>query len=119
MRFLPQPCRAAPVLRLVPVLLAGAGCASGDRVPLHPVRGKVPHTGKPGKGPLVVFHPLGQPGGHLPKPPASTDADGRFSLTTERPADGAPAGAYAVTVEQRERTAAGREQYKARNLLPA
>ncbi len=108
-----QPCRVLALLAA-----AALGCSSGDRVPMHPVRGQVLYNGKPVKGAQVVFHPLEPQSVNVQKPLAYTDAEGRFSLMSERPGDGAPAGEYAVTVEQRERTAWGREEVKARNLLP-
>jgi hypothetical protein len=40
-------------------------------------------------------------------------------MTTDRPGDGVPAGEYAVTVVQREKTRTGVEKVNGRNLLPA
>jgi hypothetical protein len=115
MSLFPSPRRA---LLLALALLVGAGCSGGNRVPLHPVRGQVLYNGSPVAGALVVFHPRAPVAGQAQKPLAYTDAEGRFRLMTERPDDGAAAGEYTMTVVQRERTAMGREEVNARNLLP-
>jgi hypothetical protein len=71
---------------------------------------------------MIVFHPLAansageQP---IPQPLAYSDAEGRFSLTTFTPGDGAPAGEYAVTVELRDVRQVGEEVVRdGPNLLP-
>src|SRR4051812_41924457 len=101
MNRLPTPRSVVPALLL---LALPAGCATADRVPLHPVRGQVLYNGSPVKGALVVLHPREAQPGCVQKPIAYTDAEGRFTLMTERPGDGAPVGDYVMTVELRERT---------------
>ena len=88
-----QPCRVLALLAA-----AALGCSSGDRGPMHPVRGQVLYNGKPVKGAQVVFHPLEPQSVNVQKPLAYTDAEGRFSLMSERPGDGAPAGGPSYVV---------------------
>jgi hypothetical protein len=70
------------------------------------------------RGRRSYFHPLGSYPAGLQKPLAYTDAEGRFTMTTDRPGDGVPTGQYAITVEYRERTYSGAEKVKGGNLLP-
>ena len=104
------------ILLLALVAASGVSCSSGVR--LHPVRGQVHFKGRPVEGAMVVLHPLVEPPEGVPKPIAISDQTGSFKLTTHKPGDGAPAGEYAVTVEQREKLN-GREKHGGRNLLPA
>jgi hypothetical protein len=106
---------------LLVVLFAGSAlsCSSGDGIRRHAVRGQVLYNGEALKGAMVVFHPLGPYPPKLQKPLAYTDAEGRFTMTTDSPGDGVPLGQYAVTVEYRERTYSGAEKINGRNLLPA
>jgi hypothetical protein len=116
MKVVLLPRRVLPAVLVALTLLAG--CAAGDRVPLYPVHGQVYYKGSPAAGALVVFHPRDPAPGQSQKPIAYTDAEGRFTLTTEKPGDGAPAGEYTMTVVLRERMPVGREKVNARNLLP-
>jgi hypothetical protein len=116
----PWPRRKRAVAFLLLTLLAGSGVScSGERVRLYPVRGQILYKGRPVDRAVVVFHPLDEQPSGAQKPIAYTDADGRFSLTTDRPGDGASAGEYAITVELREKTQTGVEKVHGRNLLPA
>lgn len=54
--------------------------------------------GAPCDGALVVFHPLASDRVNDPKPVATTDANGNFSLTTFALDDGAIEGDYGVTI---------------------
>lgn len=110
-------------MRQVPVLLlmlaaAVNGCSPQDRVPLQPVRGQVLYKGRPLDRALVAFNPLGNYPPDLPTPIATTDAEGRFKMTTNRPGDGVPTGEYVVTVEWREKSKSGVEKIGGKNLLP-
>jgi hypothetical protein len=55
-------------------------------------------SGRPCSNALVVFHPTDKERINDPKPVATTDAEGRFALTTFSKSDGARPGEYAVTV---------------------
>jgi len=75
------------------------GCSGKDRwqqgrPPLVPASGILTHDGQPLAGANIVFHP--RSGTHTAF--ATSDAEGRFQLTTFDPADGAVAGDYDVTV---------------------
>ena len=109
--------RGCWVLLVAPLLMSG-GCARSG-VSLHPVAGQVLLGNRPVAEAKVVFHPLE---GQLPngqRPQAYTDEQGRFSLMTVKPGDGAPEGEYAITVELRELVRVGEEVIRdARNLLP-
>lgn len=78
-----------------------AGCGhSESRVPLYQTKGQAYFAGKPAKGALLIFHPLGQ--NHLPFPPrARVEEDGWFMVETFQAKDGLPEGDYIVTVEWR------------------
>jgi hypothetical protein len=83
---------------LVPI---ACGCGGG-KVPVYPVSGQVLIDGKPAEGVMVRLEPQEPPEagqGHVPKPMAYTEADGKFQLTTYAPKDGAPAGRYRVAIE--------------------
>lgn len=91
------------------------GC--GERIaPVHPVRGQVLLDGLPLEGADVAFHPQVGEGRNLT---ATTNADGRFELTTHAPGDGAEAGKYGVSIQWRELVQEGDEASRAgKNLLP-
>src|SRR5271166_401014 len=77
------------------------GCNDG-RKPVYPVQGQVLDAeGKPAAGAKVIFHPTEDRDPNAPRPIGVVEADGAFSLTTYYNGDGAPPGAYAVTVEWR------------------
>src|SRR5262245_50392711 len=79
-------------------LLLLGGCSG--KPPVYPVRGEVRDSeGKPAKGVLVVFHPVGEANSsEVVKPVGRVDENGEFHLTTYVEGDGAPAGDYAVTL---------------------
>jgi hypothetical protein len=98
------------------ILSAVTGCSSSDNsVATYPVTGKLLDGGKPVAKATVVFHPATEGTKH-PKPRGTTDAAGNFKLSTFATADGAPAGAYRVTVEL---WLAGRPDEGPANRLPA
>jgi hypothetical protein len=102
------------------LVLAHLGCGKGPSVVCHPVVGSVTRDGKPLAEALVVYHPVSDAAGLPQKPIAYTDAEGRFKLTTYHAADGAPAGEYRVTVEQRAPKLVGEEMVRdGAHLLPA
>ena len=105
-----------------PLLLAlvAAGCSHSSGPVCHPVRGQVLYDNRPLAEALVVFHPLESAAANHPRPLAHTDQNGRFELTTIQRRDGAPAGEYAICVEQRQVRLVGEETVRdGRNLLPA
>jgi 5-hydroxyisourate hydrolase-like protein (transthyretin family) len=67
--------------------------------------------GKPAAGVKVTFHPKFDMGAVKFTPSGLTDKNGRFTLSTAAPSDGAPPGEYAVTFELPQVTAdkVGRE----------
>jgi hypothetical protein len=80
---------------------ASAGCGK-EKEPIvtHPVSGRVLYAGKAAEGVKVYFYPTSAP--MVPDIPANphgvTDRDGRFTLTTFTPGDGAPEGGYQVVL---------------------
>jgi len=83
---------------VVVALLCGCSGSNRDRVPVHPVTGKVLVDGQPPEGATVVFHPVSSTEEMAHKPAARVQADGTFQVTTYEAHDGAPAGEYVVTV---------------------
>ena len=82
------------------VCAAVAGCGGGLSAPTTaPVSGTVQFRGKPAVGVKVTFHPKFDMGSVKFTPNGLTDKDGRFTLNTAAPGDGAPPGEYAVTFE--------------------
>jgi hypothetical protein len=90
--------------RIVLAALACAvatGCGGGGiKAPrTYPVSGTVLFKGKAAPGVKVTFHPQFDMGSVKFAPSGETDKDGRFTLSTAAPGDGAPPGEYAVTFE--------------------
>lgn len=78
-----------------------AGCGGNDRnwKETIPVSGSVMVDGKPAEGVMVVFHPEGGMDTAQPTETKSmTDKEGKFVATTYEVGDGAPPGAYKVTL---------------------
>lgn len=82
---------------LLAATLLPIGCGGESRIAVHPVQGRIVDGGQPLVGAMVVFHPTDVTLAEL-SPRGTTDADGRFVLTTFDTADGAPAGDYVITV---------------------
>ena len=79
------------------VLLGLAGCGDG-KLKVYPVTGQVLYNGEPLKGVDVALHPT-DPKNNTGYPPhATTDEDGKFTLTTYLKDDGAPAGEFQVAI---------------------
>jgi hypothetical protein len=86
-------------LALSAILAAGlaVGCGKG-RTPAYPTEGQLLIGGKPAVNVFVLFHPVNATGPGVLRPSATTDADGKFRLTTYDAYDGAPAGEYVITL---------------------
>jgi hypothetical protein len=82
--------------------IAFAGCGEPPKdvpqVALHPLTGIINVNGKPAGGAIVSLHASGMPELGVVTPHGITDENGKFSLTTYQPEDGAPEGKYQVTV---------------------
>jgi hypothetical protein len=89
----------APALLTAIVAFCSCGCGDGH-VQTFPVSGQVLVKGKPAEGAFVVFHPKGgsDKDKAVPRPYATTNADGQFQMTTYEEEDGAPAGSYRVSI---------------------
>lgn len=96
MQRLPITMRDGSVAALLAVCLGGCGANDGTQ----PIRagGVVTYQGKPLPNAEVVFAPEDQ--GRVAN--ATTDSEGRFSLGTYRPGDGALPGKHRVTIIARE-----------------
>ena len=91
---------AALVLALIglaAIAIRGRGTELGH-IRLHPVAGKLVVNGQPAANAMIAFHPLDKSASRSCRHVATTQADGTYRLMTFAPGDGAPAGAYAVTV---------------------
>jgi hypothetical protein len=85
-------------------LVLSCGCSKPNRPQMAKVSGKITYQGKPVDGAQVTFNPTG------PSPRAAigtTDAQGRFDLTTFDTGDGAVVGEHVVTITKPEAQAAG------------
>jgi hypothetical protein len=86
--------------------LALAGCGGDDTRKTYPVTGTLTIDGKPADpGVLVYLHPQYEEKDKFPiHPKGETDAAGKFQITTYNSGDGAPEGAYLVTIEFPQRS---------------
>jgi hypothetical protein len=64
-----------------------------------PAQGTVLVGGKPRAGIRVTYHPQFDIGSVKFTPNGTTDSKGKFTLSSGKPGDGAPAGEYIVTFE--------------------
>jgi hypothetical protein len=97
------------------------GCSPSNRTPVYPVRGQVLLNGKPLARAVIVLHGESTATKDL-RPSAQTDSDGRFLLTSFETGDGAPAGAYQVSLtcySASSKASAVEGDYSVRNVLPA
>jgi hypothetical protein len=94
---------------LVVLAALALGCSSEPtRKPVFAASGTATFKGEPMRGALISFHPLGDPDPLALRAQATADTDGRFALTTYATGDGAPAGAYAVTIYWPSKRAKGK-----------
>jgi hypothetical protein len=82
----------------VAALVLFGGCSGVQGPATEPVTGTVSMDGKPIEGAQVVFVPSGS--GRAAS--GTTDASGKFKLTTFNPNDGAVVGKYSVTIAKVE-----------------
>ena len=110
-------CQSASVrFRLgwcVAVLAAVCGCGDG-LPPRYPVSGIVTYHNQPVAGAQVMFTSAA---GRAAE--GTTDADGKFALTTYEPGDGAFAGSHRVTIVKMISTNPADPYAAAKNALPA
>lgn len=92
----------APTYRaaLFITLVCGCGSRTITPPPTVPVTGLVTMDGKPVPGVLVKFHPQFNMGKIKYVPLGETDPNGRFTLSTGGPGNGAPPGEYVVTFQK-------------------
>src|SRR5262245_33937637 len=100
--------------RLFALLFLGtlvlAGCGKGIAVPSTvPVSGVVKYKGKPLQGIRVTLHPQTGTAKSEFIPSGQTGPDGKFTLSTGAPGNGAPPGSYLVTFEKPELSSAAVE----------
>jgi len=89
------------VFFVVALCIPTIGCQKNEeRVTTFTVSGKVLKSGSPINYATVIFHPVDAADTTTAKPRGVTTPDGTFLLTTYDGNDGAPAGAYQVTIQQ-------------------
>ena len=84
------------------MVLAFAGCSDSqdtNKRPVFPATGTVTYRGKPLVDATVRLHPLQEDDDDRPVwlPRGRVNSEGRFTLSTYRTGDGAPAGEYRVS----------------------
>lgn len=97
--------RRSAALLFALIVTALGGCGKDISVPSTvPVTGVVKYKGKPLQGIRVTLHSQG--GAAKPQfiPSGQTGPDGKFTLSTGAPGNGAPTGTYVVTFEKPEIT---------------
>ena len=94
------------LLVCVAVMVALTGCAPTNDVGAAKVTGAVTYNGNPVEGATVSFVPSGE-GGKMAA--GTTDAQGKFTLTTVQAGDGAVPGAYQVAISKVEGSASSGE----------
>jgi hypothetical protein len=83
--------------------VALGGCGESVAVPSTvPVSGVVKYKGKPVQGIRVTLHPQSEAAKPKFIPTGQTGPDGKFTLSTGAPCNGAPPGSYLVTFEKPE-----------------
>ena len=113
-----RPGRLLPVWILLAVI-GSAGCSEEVGLEVHPVEGVVLFAGRPVAEARVTFHPRFEAPAWSHLPLAYTDEAGKFRLSTNTQADGAPPGDYEITVELRQSVMIGEEMVReGRHLLP-
>lgn len=101
----PAACRSSIIivrltlLMLVYVVSLGCGVPEPVGPVAQTVHGSVVYQGKPASGFRVTFYPQFDIGERQFAPSANTDGEGKFTLTSYKAGDGAPAGKYAVAIE--------------------
>src|SRR5262249_62154730 len=111
--------RRAGLLAVVGLGLLGASCGKSDQLKVQPVHGQVLFQGQPAAQALVIFHPVGDGPVQEVRPVGRVAPDGTFTLTTYREGDGAPAGAYVVTVDWRKPNPGTEGSEPGPSLVPA
>ncbi len=97
------PLRGVLLSTLLLGTLALAGCGTRLSVPsTAPVSGVVTYKGKPLQGIRVTLHAQGATPKAQYIPTGQTGGDGKFTLSTGAPGNGAPPGTYVVTFEKPE-----------------
>lgn len=92
-------------LLLMLTAAALGGCGKAISVPTTvPVTGVVKYKGKPMQGIRVTLHSQGEAAKPGFIPTGQTGPDGKFTLSTGAPGNGAPTGTYTVTFEKPEIT---------------
>ncbi len=87
------------VMAALVVIILGCGGGSGENPAAVPVSGTVTLGGQPVEGAQVVFSPTGGEGNAAA---GTTDATGKYSLTTGAAGDGAVPGSYRVAITKVE-----------------
>src|SRR5690242_19024470 len=98
--------RAGSLLVIIAGCVGALGCSKAkdpNRLPVFTVKGHLSVKGQASAGAFVVLHPKNgtatAPNGEVIRPRAVVNQDGSFDLGSYDSVDGAPAGAYSVTVE--------------------
>lgn len=110
--------KAPRICQVLFMAWAFAGCADVSRKPVYPVTGQVLYEGKPVPHAAVTLVLLNSADTDKERPSAVSDRQGRFTLTTYRKADGAPAGEYVVLVEARRQIVKDGDSDFSDNYLP-
>jgi len=85
-------------LAAVTGILLLSSCKDNRFKPVYPVTGKIFYEGKPAAGATVALQPLSDEIDPLVRPMGEVDEEGKFTVSTYKTGDGAPAGKYAVRV---------------------
>lgn len=98
--FTPRNLGLIMVMSGLSMLLSGCQQKDAKQIAVHPVSGSVLSGGMPAAGVQVVLHPVANSSAKAAAiyPNGTTDAEGKFLLTTYVTDDGAPSGAWKVTL---------------------
>ena len=110
--------RSLSLLSLCLTMISGCGEPS-NRLPVYPVQGVVQWNGKPLGNAMVTLHPVDKSDSRATTARATTDANGKFVVSTYDAHDGAPEGEYKVTVERYQLKGSGSNLEPGPNMLPA